>query len=807
VSESNGTTDVFSGIEQVTGTEFNDSMIGSVGDDTLRGEDGNDTLRGGAGRDNLRGHDGNDLIDASGGSAASQGFGDFVEPGLGEDTVIGHAGLYADGEGIDIFYGNVSGVGGLTFSVGANGSGTVVSGVAGQVNDTFTYTHYFIGSQDADMFTGSDTDWEGWQGRAGNDTFDGGAGTDQLDYGDDKFDGSTSGVTVNFQTGTAIDGFGDTDVFTNMERARGTDFNDTMTGSNSFAARLDGDGGDDSLVGGNNPDGFEEIFGDDGNDTLIGNGGDNYYRPGSGNDSIVGGADFDFLDYYLLSPASGISASFTSEQAGTVSDGDGGTDQFTGVELVRGSNRNDSMVGAAGDQTFVGLDGVDTIDGGAGDGDWIDYAFTANKGGFQGAIINFAANNFRDTHGVFDVVSNIENVWGSEFGDSVIGKNGTDHEFQGNDGNDTLTGADGDDLLGGGNESDTLRGGAGSDTLEGGAEGDRLEGGAGGDSLVGGDGNDIAFGGGTEADTLDGGRGSDLLFGEQGNDLLNGGDGFDNLRGGGGDDTMDGGNGNDSLYGGNGNDSLEGAVGNDLIYGGPSGNDILKGGAGNDLLFGEAGKDILFGDAGDDTLTGGGNDDTLAGGEGDDSLEGGAGNDQLFGGPTGADTLKGGQGSDFLFAESADDLLEGGDGFDLMNGGAGNDLMRGGNGNDRVEGNLGADTLEGGAGDDSLFGGNGAFADTLIGGAGNDRLAGEAGGDTFVFADGFGQDVISDFDEFSSAERIDLTLVSAITDFADLSANHLSQSGANAVIDANGNTITINNALVSDLGADDFILI
>ena len=803
ITEAGGTVDTFTGIEMVTGTEFGDSMVGGAGDDELRGLDGNDTLRGGNGRDNLRGGDGNDLLDASGGDASTQGFGDFLEPGLGSNTILGHAALFNSGEGIDIFYGNLSGIGGLTFTVGANGSGTVVSGIGGQVNDTFTFTHYFIGSQDADTFIGSDTDWEGWQGRAGNDTFDGGGGTDQLDYGDAKFDGFTGGVFVNFQTGTAIDPYGDTDSFSNIERARGTDSDDTMIGGNGEGVRLDGQDGDDSLTGGNNTSGFEELLAGNGNDTLIGNGGDNYYQPGSGNDLITGGADFDFLDYYWETPASGIVATFTGDGQGTISDGDGGTDTFTGIELVRGTNMNDLMVGNAGDQSFVGLDGVDTINGGAGS-DTIDYAFTGNKGGFQGAIVNFTTNNFRDTHGVLDVVSNIENVWGSEFGDAVIGVNGTNHQFDGNDGSDTLTGADGDDTINGGNDNDTLVGAAGSDTLDGGADNDRLEGGAGGDSLIGGDGNDTAFGGGLDADTLDGGRGTDLLFGEQGDDEMFGGDGFDNLLGGGGADTLDGGNGNDRLEGGTGFDSLIGSVGNDVLYGGPSGNDTLVGGVGNDEMFGEAGADILQGGDGLDTLRGGSGNDQLFGGNDDDLLEGGAGNDQLYGGPTGADTLLGGQGSDFLFAEGADDVMDGGDGFDLMNGGAGNDSMSGGNGNDRLEGNLGDDTLDGGAGDDELFGGNGGSSDTLIGGTGNDTMAGEAGADTFIFEDGFGIDVITDFDEFSAAEVIDLSLVSAITDFSDLQANHLSQNGADAVITDGANTITLNNVLIADLGADDF---
>ena len=369
---------------------------------------------------------------------------------------------------------------------------------------------------------------------------------------------------------------------------------------------------------------------------------------------------------------------------------------------------------------------------------------------------------------------------------------------------ETIVGNDGNNRFEGNAGDDTLRGFGGEDTLLGGDDDDRLEGGLNDDSLDGGDDNDALFGGGSGEDTLLGGRGSDFLFGENGDDLLEGGDGFDLLNGGTDDDTLRGGNGNDRLLGNLGNDSLEGDAGNDTLFGGPSGNDILKGGDDDDLLFGESGRDILFGDDGNDTLNGGSNDDTLLGGNGDDSLEGGVGNDELFGGPTGADTLKGGQGSDFLFAENADDLLEGGDGFDLMNGGAGDDIMRGGNGNDRLEGNLGEDTLEGGAGDDELFGGNGAFADTLDGGTGNDTLAGEAGADTFIFEDGFGIDVITDFDAFSAAEVIDLAAVTNIANFEDLQVGFLSQVGANTVITDGANTITLNNVLIADLGADDF---
>lgn len=64
-------------------------------------------------------------------------------------------------------------------------------------------------------------------------------------------------------------------------------------------------------------------------------------------------------------------------------------------------------------------------------------------------------------------------------------------------------------------------------------------------------------------DQVDGGDGDDLIDGEEGNDTLNGGKGDDKLDGGEGNDTLNGGDGADTLVGGKGVDSLTGAKGDD----------------------------------------------------------------------------------------------------------------------------------------------------------------------------------------------------------------------------------------------------
>ena len=242
-----------------------------------------------------------------------------------------------------------------------------------------------------------------------------------------------------------------------------------------------------------------------------------------------------------------------------------------------------------------------------------------------------------------------------------------------------------------------------------------------------------------------------------------------------GDDTLSGDTGNDTISGLAGNDVLNGGAGNDVLDGGAQ-NDILEGGSGNDILLGGLGRDFLFGGVGDDLILGGNRDDELHGQGGNDRVFGGNGNDEVFGG----------DGNDILRGGTLDDLLDGGSGDDAIFGGTGIDTLLGGDGNDKIDGRGGFDTLNGGAGDDVLTGGFNA--------------------DTFVFDEGFGFDIIMDFAATSNAERIDLSAVSEFTDFADLTANHLTQSRTNVIIDDGaGNIIVLLEVNLSDLDAIDFI--
>lgn len=254
--------------------------------------------------------------------------------------------------------------------------------------------------------------------------------------------------------------------------------------------------------------------------------------------------------------------------------------------------------------------------------------------------------------------------------------------------------------------------------------------------------------------------------------------------------------------GGSGADRITGNDANNVLSGN-SGNDTLLGGLGNDTLHGGAQDDRMLGGNGDDYLLGGPGFDALYGGDGNDILDGGTNADNLFGG-AGNDTMRGGDGLDRLFGGDGDDFGRGGTGDDGLFGDAGNDTLNGESGNDRLFGGVGNDDLDGSTGNDTLYGGAGF--DTLKGGEGNDLLYGNFNADTFVFTDGNGNDTIADFEADNPLEKIDLSGVSAITNLFDLLSNHVSQVGANVVIDTgSGNSITLNNVNIATLDSSDFI--
>ena len=244
---------------------------------------------------------------------------------------------------------------------------------------------------------------------------------------------------------------------------------------------------------------------------------------------------------------------------------------------------------------------------------------------------------------------------------------------------------------------------------------------------------------------------------------------------------------------------------------------------------------ITNGDAGG-TLFGTSDNDLIDGQGGNDTIYAGDGNDTIIGGP-GSDVVNAGEGNDIIVATI-------GDGSDVYNGGGGSDTIDmsgitapvtmnlaqstvsssqtgqdslssienaiGGSGNDVITGNGGDNRLDGSGGDDIINAGSGD--DIVIGGAGNDTMNGEGGNDIFVFAAGFGNDKILQFDAnpVGGQDHLDLTAF-GITAANFAARVTITGVGADTLITIDGNAAqTIRLVGIEDprsVTAEDFLLL
>ena len=91
-------------------------------------------------------------------------------------------------------------------------------------------------------------------------------------------------------------------------------------------------------------------------------------------------------------------------------------------------------------------------------------------------------------------------------------------------------------------------------------------------------------------------------------------------------------------------------------------------------------------------------------------------------------------------------------------------------------------------------------------GIANDTLSGGTEGDVFIFADGFGTDIITDFEAVNPNEKIDLSDLSTISSFSSLMTSNVTQIGADVLLDDHaGNTILLQNMLLTSLNSENFV--
>jgi len=321
--------DTFSGVYQVIGTAFDDLLVG--------GSAGRTSL--GVAIEGFRGGAGNDWIDG----------------GDGKDSAI-----YNDSPK------------GITVDLRLS-SGQVQDGWG--FVDTLVSIEKITGSNYADSVIGGAGD-DTFEGLMGADWFDGGAGVNTISFVE-----SDSGVTVRLSgwvgstgsmlataQGSALDGYGSIDQFTNVQAIEGSNYNDL-------------------------------IVGDANNNILEGRG---------GNDTIDGGDGIDWVVYdHAMRPVivdlSAYRASDDGEGQGDAAPGDAiESDLLISIENVRGGWAADRITGDSRANVLQGGAGNDTIDGGGG----TDTAV------FSGVFANYTVN--------FDVAS------GNYLISDRVGGDGTD---------------------------------------------------------------------------------------------------------------------------------------------------------------------------------------------------------------------------------------------------------------------------------------------------------------------------------------------------------------------------------------------
>lgn len=180
--------------------------------------------------------------------------------------------------------------------------------------------------------------------------------------------------------------------------------------------------------------GDDELLGRGGDDTISGGDGKDELRGGAGNDTINGGAgDEDRIRYDQDGGTLGVSVNLVT---GVATDDFGDTDSPSGIERVTGSHQGDMLIGDAedndlvgkgGDDTISGRDGNeyieggagnDTINGGAGDRDLVAYG---GEDGAGSVTVDLGAGTATDTFGDADTLTNVENIRGTELGDTITG--------------------------------------------------------------------------------------------------------------------------------------------------------------------------------------------------------------------------------------------------------------------------------------------------------------------------------------------------------------------------------------------------
>ena len=667
------------GADNVSGTNYDDTIYGKGGNDTIYGYSGNDTLIGGKGNDRLEGSYGDDTY--------------IWNLGDGFDTIYDYNGGNTDNDTIK--FGEGISLEDLSFERDGNSLIIYVNNDRTQgikIQDYYSSTSYYK--------------------------------VEKLEFADGSaVDTSTIAVTIDRSDALAAQNITGTD---NNDTLTGGNFDDTIEGNygddiidgGAGNDTLRGNSGNDTLIGGKGNDRLEGSYGDDTYIWNLGDGFDTIYDYNGGNtdnDTIKFGEGISFEDLsferdgnsliiyvnndktqgikikdYYSSYSQVEKLEFADESVVETSTIAVTTDRSDALAAqdITGTDNNDTLTGGNFGDTLTGNDGNDVIDGGAGN----------------------------------------DTLKGNSGNDTLIGGKGNDR-LEGSYGDDTYIWNLGDgfdtiyDYNGGNTDNDTIKFGEGISFEDLSFERD-------GNSLIIYVNNDktqgikikdyyssysqvekLEFADGTIVETssvsivepeepsenagqtISGTSDDDILIGSDGDDTINAEDGYNDITGGKGNDIISAGYDRDTFYYnlGDGYDKITDLGGRDqIIFGDGISKENISFYRKNDNLIISINDDfsqgieiidffrnndnrienIKFADNStlrlttglilktnelDGSITGTVEDDTLIGNIGENNLNGSSGDDILNGGK-GNDTLDGDVGNDTYIWNLGDDI-------------------------------------------------------------------------------------------------------------------------------------------------------
>lgn len=589
----------------ITGSEFDDDLLGTAVADSINGLEGDDTISAGGGNDVLLGGLGNDVLDGGEG-------GDTLDGGDGDDV------LYAEFDGVPAF-GEVFHAESLA---GGNGDDQIYGFAGRDLLDGGAGNDVLSGGDGADILLGGDGGDILDGGRAGignRDMFRGGAGNDTyiVDAGNlDDFDPTVGWVDVQEVPGGGVDTMilvGDVTRFGlsgALWQGRGYIEIENLTINGAAPSQIWGNKLNNQITGN---DGANRITGYEGDDILTGRGGNDTYLLVDASDTIVeaagGGTD-------TISTAIGYLLPVNVENLVLTGAGNIAGQGNAAANKITGNSGNNVLSGFGGDDTLRGGGGADRFYGGTGND-------TYNIDGAD--VVVEALNEGTDTVVSsldYTLLANFENLGlaegsaalratGNTLANLIIG-NSLGNAINGRAGADDMRGLGGDDVYTVDNVLDkvTETANAGYDSvlssvsfvLSANVESLTLTGTAAINATGNADANQLT--GNAAANRLDGMGGADVMAGGLGNDVYVIDNFLDfvaeNLNS--GVDRVE-----SSLSGLNlefianvENATLTGALSNNL-----------KGSAAANVLVGNAGANVIDGLLGADKLTGGLGGDTF----------------------------------------------------------------------------------------------------------------------------------------------------------------------------------------------------